>query len=96
MFGKIRRNFILAFVTAIAIFITSIATAEVDNNYLIEGKQYYDRGQYSEAVQLWQQVAERDNEIANKIIGYHYLAIAYQDLSQWNKSQREINNAFKR
>ena len=93
MFGKIRRNFILAFVTAIAIFITSIATAEVDN-YLIKGKQYYDRGQYSEAIQLWQQVADRDNEIENLILSYNYQAIAYQDLGQWEKSESKINNAF--
>ena len=32
---KLRRNFILAFVTAIAVLTTSLATAEnVDNNYL--------------------------------------------------------------
>ena len=86
------RHFVFTLIVAIAIITTSIATAQSD--YLNTGKQYYDRGQYSEAIQLWQQVVNKDNEIENIILSHNYQAIAYQDLAQWDKSEREINNAF--
>ena len=91
---KFYRFFILTFLTAIAIFITSNSTAE-NINYLQQGRQYYDRGQYPEAVQLWQREIESDRVIENKILGYNYLAIAYQDLGQWKKSAQAIDSAFK-
>ena len=95
MFINLRRKFLFAVVTAIAVLTTSLATAEnVDNNYLNLGKQYYNRGQYAQAVQLWQQVAKQDSEIENKVLGYNYLAIAYQDLGQWQKALRAIASAF--
>ena len=90
---KFYRFFILTFLTAIAIFITSNSTAE-NINYLQQGRQYYDRGQYPEAVQLWQREIESDRVIENKILGYNYLAIAYQDLGQWKKSAQAIDSAF--
>ena len=93
MFVKLR-YLILTFIIAIALITTSVATAGVDNNYLQQGKQYYDRGQYTEAVQLWQQVADKDREIENKIIGYNYLAIAYQDLGEWSQSATAIESAL--
>ena len=88
------RHFVFTLIVAIAIFITSIATAEVDNNYLIRGKQYYDRGQYTEAVQIWQQAANEDTVIENKILGYNYLAIAYQELGQWEQAENAMSEAF--
>ena len=90
---KFYRFFILIFLTTVATFITSNSTAQ-NINYLQKGKLYYDRGQYSEAVQLWQRVADREKEIEPKIIGYNYLAIAYQDLAQWNKSVQAIDSAL--
>ncbi len=92
MLGKFKSTLILVFVTAIAIITTSVATAQ--SNYLNTGKQYYDRGQYWEAIELWQQVIERDNEIENKIAGYNYQAIAYQDIGEWEKSAKVIDSAF--
>ena len=94
MFAKFFRYFLLVFITIITVFITSIATAEVDNNHLIKGKQYYDRGQYSEAVQLWQQAANKNKEIEKNILGYNYLAIAYQDLGQLDRSKNAIISAL--
>ena len=90
---KFYRFLILIFLTTVVIFITSNSTAQ-NINYLQQGRQYYDRGQYSEAVQLWQQAAERDKEIENKILGYNYLAIAYQDLERWEQSAKAIDTAF--
>ena len=92
MFSQLRHYLILALVTAIAIVTTSISTAQ--NNYLQQGKQYYDRGQYTEAVELWQQVANTDRVVENKIISYNYLAIAHQDLGQWEESKRAIDYAL--
>ncbi|WP_019509142.1 CHAT domain-containing protein [Pleurocapsa sp. PCC 7319] len=88
------RHLILILIVAIAIISTSIATAKDIDSYLIQGKQYYDRGQYSEALQLWQQVVNQDDDIENKIIGYNYQAIAYQDLAEWEKSAGAIERAF--
>ena len=91
---KFYRFFILIFSTTVAIFITSNSTAE-NINYLQQGRQYYNRGQYPEAVQLWQRVIEGNRAIENKILGYNYLAIAYQDLGQWKKSAKAIDSAFR-
>lgn len=79
-------------ITIIAIITTSIATAQ--DNYLQEGKEYYDRGQYTEAVQLWQKVANTDKTVENKIISYNYLAIAYQDLRQFQEAQTAVDKAL--
>ena len=95
MYSKIQRCIIIVLITAFAIIVTSIATAEVDNNYLIQGKQHYDRGQYIEAVKLWEQAIDEDTAIENKILGYNYQAIAYQNLGQWQQSQNAIDSAFK-
>ena len=92
IFNKFKRNFILVFITAIAIITTSIATAQ--SNYLQQGKQYYDRGQYSQAVRVWQRVIEEDS-IENRIIGYNYQAIAFQDLGEYEKSKNALKSAFK-
>jgi len=88
------RNLILTIFTAIAILITSISAAE-NIDYLQQGKQYYDRGQYTEAVELWQRAANKNKKIENKILGYNYLAIAYQDLGQLEKASKSIDLAFK-
>ena len=90
---KFYRFLILIFLTTVAIFINSNSTAQ-NINYLQQGRQYYNRGQYPEAVQFWQQTADRDKEIENKILGYNYLAIAYQDLGQWEESAEAIDSAF--
>ncbi|MEM7591041.1 MAG: hypothetical protein AAF383_05895 [Cyanobacteria bacterium P01_A01_bin.83] len=87
------RYLILISIVAIAIVTASMATAQ--SNYLQQGKQYYDRGQYSQAVIVWQQVIEEDREIENKIIGYNYQAIAFQDLGEYTKSEKALQLAFK-
>lgn len=89
---KIYRFFILIFFITVA-FITSNSTAE-NINYLKQGRQYYDRGQYTEAVQLWQQAANKDKKVENKILGYNYLAIAYQDLGKYGRAQQAIDSAL--
>lgn len=88
------RHLILIFIVAIAIVSTSIVTATDIDSYLIQGKKYYDRGQYSEALQSWKQVVNQDEDIENKIIGYNYQAIAYQDLRQWEKAEKAISSAL--
>ena len=93
MLIKLRRYFVFTFIAAIAIFLTSIATAR-DINYLQQGKEYYNRGQYTEAVQLWQRVVNTDKTTENKIVSYNYLAIAYQDFGQFQKAQIAIDKAF--
>ncbi len=79
-------------ITIIAIVTTSIATAQSD--YLQQGKQYYDRGQYSQAVRVWQQVVKLDKDIENRIVGYNYQAIAFQNLGEYEKSNNALQSAF--
>ena len=102
MFIKTRHYFLILMMM-MAIFTTSIAfdssrfmiaTAQ-NNNYLQQGKTYYDRGQYTEAVRVWQRVANKDRAVEDRILGYNYLAIVYQDLGRWEESVKAIDDALK-
>lgn len=89
---KFFRYFIVSLVLAIAIITTSIATAQ--NDYLQQGKQYYDRGKYSQAIEVWQEVIDKNNDIEKQIISYNYQAIAYQNLGEWQESEKAIDLAL--
>lgn len=60
---------------------------------LEQGKQLYDAGQLTEAIQFWEQAVKASTQRKdqhNLALSYNYLAIGYQDLGQWQASQRAI------
>ncbi|MDY7012761.1 MAG: tetratricopeptide repeat protein, partial [Cyanobacteriota bacterium] len=57
------------------------------------GKQFYEAGQYAEAVNLWQQAERiyRDRaEPLNRAQALNYLSLAYQKLGQWSRARDAI------
>ena len=63
------------------------------NVLLEQGKQLYDLGQLTEAIQFWERAVKASTQRKdrhNLALSYNYLAIGYQDLGQWQASQRAI------
>jgi CHAT domain-containing protein/lipopolysaccharide biosynthesis regulator YciM len=61
--------------------------------YLEEGKNRYQNGQFSEAVNAFQKAAQAyqtQNEPLNQALSLSYLALAYQELGQWEEAQKAI------
>ncbi|MDY6782503.1 MAG: CHAT domain-containing protein [Cyanobacteriota bacterium] len=66
-------------------------TSEIDR-----GRQLYQNGQLAGAVQLWEQAAqglEERGERVQSALCYSYLAIAYQDLGEWEAAQNAMAQA---
>ncbi len=62
-------------------------------NFLQQGKDYYQKGQYTEAVRIWEQALKsyQDNkEFPNQVQVLNYLALAYKDLGKTPKAQTTI------
>jgi CHAT domain-containing protein len=64
------------------------------SNPLQLGKQYYQAGQFFEAVNAWKQAVETyrsQGEIANHIQSLNYLSLAYQELGDLSKANETID-----
>lgn len=64
---------------------------------LEQGKQLYDAGQLTEAIQFWEQAVKASTQRKDQhtlALSYNYLAIGYQDLGQWQASQKAIAQVF--
>jgi CHAT domain-containing protein/predicted negative regulator of RcsB-dependent stress response len=70
------------------------ATSHTSTNLLQRGKQAYDAGQFAQAVEWWQQAADSSQQAGDtrtQAISLNYLAIAHQDLGQWQAVQGSID-----
>ncbi len=63
---------------------------------LEQGKQRYESGQLVEAVQIWKQAIATATQMGlrQQAVVQYYLAVAYQDLGQWQAAERAIAQAF--
>lgn len=63
---------------------------------LEQGKQRYESGQLVEAVEIWKQAiaTATQTELRQQAVVQYYLAVAYQDLGQWQAAERAIAQAF--
>ncbi|MDY6784221.1 MAG: CHAT domain-containing protein [Cyanobacteriota bacterium] len=60
-------------------------------NPLQAGRQFYQSGQYAEAVNLWQQAEQSySTSPLNRIQALNYLSLAYQKLGQWSQGSEAI------
>ncbi|QIR38420.1 CHAT domain-containing protein [Tolypothrix sp. PCC 7910] len=60
---------------------------------LQQGKNYYQKGQYTEAAKVWEQVLKsyQDNqEVVSQVQVLNYLALVYKDLGKTQKAQTTI------
>lgn len=63
-----------------------------------QGKQLYDAGQFSPAVQVWQQAfqaAQNRQEMLNQAAVLNHLSLAYQRLGEWNKANQASAQGLK-
>jgi CHAT domain-containing protein len=70
-----------------------VAQSEDD---LTPGKRQYEAGRFAAAVELWQQaIASLSGQPARQAIAYNYLAIAHQDLGQWQPARAAIDQSLR-
>ena len=64
---------------------------------LEQGRRYYQSGQYSKAVDLWQQAAQAyadQGSQTNQALSLSYLASAYKELGQWEAATTAISQSL--
>ena len=76
------------------VVILSQSSTEIKaSNLLPEGKQYYQTGQFSAAVEAWQKaltISQNRGETLKQIQALNYLSLAYQELGRWRDAQTAI------
>ncbi|MEO0647169.1 MAG: tetratricopeptide repeat protein, partial [Cyanobacteria bacterium J06650_10] len=60
---------------------------------VVQGRQLYHSGQFSAAVNAWQQTVENTNDVLTQAIVSSYLSLAYQELNQWDLAQTAIERS---
>jgi CHAT domain-containing protein len=74
--------------------------SQVDaSTQLAQGRTLYEAGRFAEAATLWQEVAQgytAQNDALNQALCLSYLALAYQDLGQWQAAEKAIHQSLER
>lgn len=74
-----------------------IAQQSTTSQWLQQGKQRYQAGQFREAATLWEQAVQgyRDRqEPLNQSLALNHLSLAYQQLGQWQQAQNAIEQSI--
>ena len=64
---------------------------------LAQGRTLYEVGRFAQAASVWQQAAqgyEAQNDYLNQALSLSYLALAYQDLGQWQAAEQAISQSL--
>lgn len=64
---------------------------------LDQGRSLFKAGRFAEAVKLWEAASvsfERQNDAINQAWSLSYLSLGYQNLGDWQKAERAINNSL--
>lgn len=64
---------------------------------LSEGKSFYERGRFSEAIERWERAAkdyELQNDRSGQALSLSYLSLAYQELGELEKAQKAIDRSI--
>ncbi len=91
---------ILLFLVSLAfsLGIASIAVSSPPPQTLVEqGRQHYQAGEFTEAVQQWQQAAEvfaTQGDSLNQAMALSNLALSDQSLGQWNEAQQALTKSL--
>lgn len=71
-----------------------LAIAQISaSSLLVDGKKYYDRGQFSQARQLWQQAVETfatEGNFLGQAQAYSFLSLSYQRLGEYLEASEAI------
>ena len=68
------------------------------SNPLQQGKQYYQAGQFAEAVKAWQEALatyQKQGKYLKQVQALNYLTLAYQELGEWEKAENAIAKSLK-
>ncbi|NEO11187.1 MULTISPECIES: hypothetical protein [unclassified Moorena] len=75
---------------------TPQATSQVSK--LNQGRAYFNRGQFAQAAEIWEQAAQdyaTRGDSLHQALSLNYLSLAYQHLSQWDLAQTAIESSLK-
>jgi CHAT domain-containing protein len=64
---------------------------------LSEGKSFYERGSFSEAIERWERAAkdyELQNDRSGQALSLSYLSLAYQEMGELEKAQKAIDRSI--
>ncbi|HAC63114.1 MAG TPA: hypothetical protein DCF68_06125 [Cyanothece sp. UBA12306] len=78
--------------------IIALETAESNSSTpLKEGREFYQQGQYNQAIARWQdalQSYQSSKDTINQILSLNYLSLAYQALGQWEEAKTTITQSL--
>ncbi|MEO1182432.1 MAG: tetratricopeptide repeat protein, partial [Cyanobacteria bacterium J06636_28] len=83
--------------TTAPIYTQDILPTANQPSLLEQGRRYYQSGQYSKAVDLWQQAAQAyadQGNQTNQALSLSYLASAYKELGQWEAATTAISQSL--
>lgn len=76
--------------------IGDISTQYLENSNLIQqARKLYQAERYAEAVNIWQQALKAENNLSSQAMVLNYLALAYQQLGQWQQAKEAITSSLK-
>ena len=77
--------------------VISQTQSEDASNLLVKGKTAYEAGRFTEAARYWQQATQQYEKVQNtpyEALSSNYLALAYQELGQWQKAQTNLDRSL--
>ncbi|MBD2692072.1 CHAT domain-containing protein [Anabaena catenula] len=66
-----------------------------NSNLIQQGRELYQAERYAEAVNIWQQALKGENNLSSQAMVLNYLALAYQQLGQWQQAKEAITSSLK-
>ena len=88
---------VTAVIPAVATEKPTVANIEA-SQMLVKGKEAYDRGLFAEASQYWQlaqQEYKNQKDTSHEALSLNYLAVANQELGQWDLANRYLDRSLK-
>ena len=77
--------------------VISQARSKDASGLLVKGKTAYEAGRFTEAARYWQQATQQYQKVQNapyEALSSNYLALAYQELGQWQEAQTKIDRSL--
>ncbi|MGM3305796.1 CHAT domain-containing protein [Anabaena sp. WFMT] len=65
-----------------------------NSNLIRQGREKYQAERYAEAINIWQQALKGEKNPSSQAMVLNYLALAYQQLGQWQQAKEGINSSF--
>jgi CHAT domain-containing protein len=76
---------------------SSNAATQTAKSFLDQGRIRYEAGRFAEAANIWEQALssyQRQGDINNQAWSLSYLSLAYQNMGEWKKAQKAIDESL--